>query len=385
MLKNQYNLGSMLLILTVVAVSLGFVFEPLKNFFYANIIINSVILGVLLMGMLYALRTVWVLQKEDNWLKNITIATPKQASANLPPSPSPSSFLKPLREPRLLAILTHFCQLSNDGKITLKALSSDTRQAILHSLDSRLNESRETLRYLVGLLIFLGLLGTFWGLLDTLRSISGIVSNLQPIADGENIFANLRQSLAGPLGGMGTAFSSSLFGLGGSLILGFLGLQAGQAQNRFYNNLESLLTRITAPSHSKTEANPYGFSVMESISEQISRLASAITHSHNNQSPEAETHEISKSLQYLRSQAAAQTELLERLVKSQLQMEINMVESLPTAGQTRQQIEALQAIAKQLDSLQVALAKRDDRNADKIAEAVRVLAKTIAHLKAPAE
>jgi hypothetical protein len=97
-------------------------------------------------------------------------------------------------------------------------------------------------RYLTGLLVFLGLLGTFWGLLETIGSIGRVIQTLEVGADSSRIFEDLKTGLAAPLGGMGIAFSSSLFGLAGSLILGFLDLQAGQAQNRFYTDLEDWLS-----------------------------------------------------------------------------------------------------------------------------------------------
>ena len=118
-------------------------------------------------------------------------------------------------------------------------------KSIMESLDGRLTESREISRYLIGLTIFLGLLGTFWGLLETINSVGITVSSLNFSEDTQRLFKVLKQGLEEPLSGMGTAFSSSLFGLGGSLILGFLDLQSGQAQNRFYNEVEEKLSQHT--------------------------------------------------------------------------------------------------------------------------------------------
>ena len=117
---------------------------------------------------------------------------------------------------------------------------------MLNSVASRLEEQRETTRYLVGLLIFLGLLGTFWGLLQTVSTVGNTIGALDTSAsDNVMLFDQLKEGLAGPLKGMGTAFSASMFGLSGSLILGFLDLQAGHAQGRFYNELEDWLSGIT--------------------------------------------------------------------------------------------------------------------------------------------
>ena len=117
-------------------------------------------------------------------------------------------------------------------------MSPQMLRLVLDSLGTRLDESRETARYLTGLLVFLGLLGTFWGLLETVGSIGGVIASLQGGGETASLFNDLKTGLARPLAGMSLAFTSSLFGLAGSLVLGFLDLQAGQAQNRFYTELE---------------------------------------------------------------------------------------------------------------------------------------------------
>ena len=154
----------------------------------------------------------------------------------------------------------------------------------MDSIGSRLDEARDTGRYLVGLLVFLGLLGTFWGLLDTIRSVGITINALDTkSADSVLIFEELKTGLAAPLKGMGTAFASSLFGLSGSLVLGFLELQASQAHSRFYNELEEWLSGITelTPGGSAEGASVeqinrqlYGalFEVQRSLSEIADRL-----------------------------------------------------------------------------------------------------------------
>jgi hypothetical protein len=121
------------------------------------------------------------------------------------------------------------------------AISAQTMRAFLDSLATRLDEARDISRYLTGLLVFLGLLGTFWGLIETVGSVGTIINGLKMGGDADSVFDALKEGLAAPLGGMGISFSSSLFGLAGSLVLGFLDLQTGQAQNRFYTNLEDWL------------------------------------------------------------------------------------------------------------------------------------------------
>ncbi len=125
-------------------------------------------------------------------------------------------------------------------------LSPQTMRSLLDSLASRLDESRDLVRYLVGLLIFLGLLGTFWGLLETVSSVGDAIKNLDVTStQSSSVFEELKTGLQRPLAGMGLSFASSLFGLAGSLILGFMDLKASQAQNRFYHNFEDWLSTIT--------------------------------------------------------------------------------------------------------------------------------------------
>ena len=125
-------------------------------------------------------------------------------------------------------------------------ISPQSMRSMLDSMSSRFDESRDLSRYLVGLLIFLGLLGTFWGLLTTVSSIGDAINALDVSStQSGTVFEGLKEGLKGPLGGMGLSFSSSMFGLAGSLVLGFLDLKASQAQNRFYNDLEDWLSTIT--------------------------------------------------------------------------------------------------------------------------------------------
>jgi hypothetical protein len=121
------------------------------------------------------------------------------------------------------------------------AMSSQTMRTIMDSIATRLDEARDVSRYMTGLLVFLGLLGTFWGLIETVGSVKTVIQGLKVGGDAGQMFDALKEGLAAPLGGMGISFSSSLFGLAGSLILGFLDLQTGQAQNRFYTDLEDWL------------------------------------------------------------------------------------------------------------------------------------------------
>ena len=183
---------------------------------------TSVILGIILV-----FRQVWMLNIEVNWIETYRSERPG-LSVNAAPT-------------LLAPMATMFGERSGELRIT-----TVTMRSILDGVNARLDEERDLTRYLIGLLIFLGLLGTFWGLLQTVRSVADVISSLQ-VTGGEltQIFDSLKEGLNAPLTGMGTAFSSSLFGLAGSLVLGFLDLQAGSAQNRFYNELEEWLSGLT--------------------------------------------------------------------------------------------------------------------------------------------
>jgi hypothetical protein len=222
-----WRMSLFLILAALLAVILDGQTAQLRRSFMANPGLNGLIIGVLLIGIVYAFRQVLRLYPEIQWVNNFRISDPG---------------LTVEKQPVLLAPMATMLR-DRTGHLSLATGSTRT---LLDSVASRLDEQRETTRYLVGLLVFLGLLGTFWGLLTTVSSVGSTISALDT-SGGENvmIFDQLKEGLAGPLSGMGIAFSSSLFGLSGSLILGFLDLQAGHAQSRFYNELEDWLSNIT--------------------------------------------------------------------------------------------------------------------------------------------
>jgi hypothetical protein len=197
--------------------------------FMSNPALNAVIICVLVIGVALAFRQVLRLFPEIHWVNGFRVSDPGLALRDSP------TLLAPMA-----SLLGNRLGRANISTVTLRS--------ILDSVGSRLDEARDVGRYLTGLLVFLGLLGTFWGLLNTVSSVGTVINSLSAGTDAGAIFENLKQGLGAPLGGMGIAFSSSLFGLAGSLILGFLDLQAGQAQNRFYNELEDWLSAtVTDP------------------------------------------------------------------------------------------------------------------------------------------
>ena len=189
--------------------------------FMANPGLNSLILGVLFMGVVLSLRQVARLFPEIRWVNAQQLGERGG-----------------VRDPVLLAPVA---LILGEG-LARRAISALTLRAVLDSIGTRLDESREIARYLTGLLVFLGLLGTFWGLLETVASIGGVIKSMQTGADAAVMFDDLKNGLAAPIAGMAVSFTSSLFGLAGSLVLGFLDLQAGQAQNRFFTELEDYLS-----------------------------------------------------------------------------------------------------------------------------------------------
>ena len=226
--------------------------EKLKDFYLTNQTLNSIIIFVIVVGIVYILKQTFLLKNELNWLTRlINTKQPSKLS---------------VRSPSLLKYLDTFLK-EHSGKFIF---SQSAMKSIMESLDGRLIESREISRYLIGLTVFLGLLGTFWGLLETINSVGVTVNSLNFSEDTQKLFKVLKQGLEEPLGGMGTAFSSSLFGLGGSLILGFLDLQSSQAQNRFYNEVEEKLsqhTKFTLMNMDENDKKNLGPAYIESLIE----------------------------------------------------------------------------------------------------------------------
>lgn len=217
---------TMLIFLILIGFCVAILYRQAHSAFMTNPGLNGLILGVLLIGVLMVFSQVLALRREVTWINSFRAAGNADRVG---------------RDPKLLAPMRALI-----GNRQTMALSTSSLRSILDSIATRLDEQRDTSRYLVGLLVFLGLLGTFWGLLGTIGSIGDIIQSLDPNSgDSGDVLEALKQGLSGPLAGMGTAFSSSLLGLSGSLVLGFLDLQAGRAQNRFYMELENWLSTMT--------------------------------------------------------------------------------------------------------------------------------------------
>jgi hypothetical protein len=230
MTKPTNYLIRMIVFCVVVYGTAAIISPQLTRFFMANPLINSVIVVVEIFGVFWNLRQVQRLYPEIAWVEAFRRTRQKLEQAH---------------PPVLLAPMARMLHGRADGERRV-TLSGQAMSTILDGIASRLDESRELSRYVTGVMIFLGLLGTFWGLLHTVSSVAAVINGMN-LAGGDvnGMFAQLKAGLAGPLAGMGTAFSSSMFGLSGALILGFLDLTAGQAMNRFFNELEEWLAGLT--------------------------------------------------------------------------------------------------------------------------------------------
>lgn len=308
MTRPRQFLFRMFLFLAVIGIAVGLFHPPLVEAFMANPVLNGFILGVLFLGILFNIRQVLSLWPEEEWLDAFR--------QNRQPLSG--------RRPRLLAPMAAMIG-ERRGRLTL---SAPALRSLLDGIASRLDESRDLSRYAIGLLVFLGLLGTFWGLLQTVGSISDIIRSLSiDVSDPGRVFGELKQQLEIPLGGMGTAFSSSLFGLSGSLILGFLDLQAGQAQNRFFNELEEYLSASTRLStgpglhDGETTVPAYVQALLEQTAESLEALQRLLSRS---EEARAATHTsvlaLSEKLAALTDQMRTEQQLMLRLAEGQSEL-----------------------------------------------------------------
>lgn len=269
-----------MLVFLVLCALVGVVlYRQILNAFMANPGLNGLIVGVLVIGILLSFRQVLRLFPEVAWVNSFRLADPGIAVE---------------RPPVLLAPMA---ALLGD-RLGRMAISTPMMRGILDSIATRLDEARDLSRYLTGLLIFLGLLGTFWGLIETVGSVGKVVDTLKPGGDPASVFETLREGLAAPLGGMGIAFSSSLFGLAGSLVLGFLDLQMSQAQNRFYTDLEDWLS-TTVQDISAEPAGSGSAPLSGDMKAAIERLRDTVSETGGNKAATAAMANLAEAIQGL--------------------------------------------------------------------------------------
>jgi methyl-accepting chemotaxis protein len=257
---------------------IGVVLSPqLLDAFWANPFINGLILLVLIIGIVLSFRQVIRLFPEVTWVNSLQDGNP--TGSHLP------SLLMPV------AVIMR-------DRMGETVITPASMRSILDSVGIRLDEAKDTSRYMTGLLVFLGLLGTFYGLLQTVNSVGAVIQGLDVTTDDAgNLFGNLKEGLQAPLGGMGTAFASSLFGLSGSLVLGFLDLQASQSQNAFYTDLEDWMSSMTELDHpmAQLQANQLGISSDE-MHQMFERLGASVQSSSSSQNAIRAMAELAKGI-----------------------------------------------------------------------------------------
>ncbi len=352
--------------------------RPLLAAFMGNPAVNGVILGILLAGIIYIFRQVLLLDPEIDWIESF-----RQRLANRDLSAPPG------RAPRLLGPMARMLGSRQGGRVSLSATSLQT---LLDGIASRLDETRETSRYLIGVLVFLGLLGTFYGLLETVRSVGGVIGALNvSSSDLARAFADLKTGLESPLHGMATAFSSSLFGLAGSLVLGFLDLQAGQAQNRFYNDLEEWLSTYT-----RLSTGPFGDSgegsvpayiqaLLEQTADSLENLQRLLTRSEEGRiAGNATLATLGERLGAIGEYMNAGQGLMARLTDSQTQLQPALARLAAAAENSLGQDDVLRTHLRNIEGYMARLiedaAEGRAQSVHELRSEIRLLARTIAAL-----
>jgi hypothetical protein len=295
----------MLVFLILCALVVVVLYKQIWTAFLANPGLNGLIIFVLGVGIALAFRQVVRLFPEVNWVNGFRLADPGLAVERPPVLLAPMAVL--LRD-----------------RIGRVAISSQLMRGILDSIAARLDEARDMSRYMTGLLVFLGLLGTFWGLIETVGSVGNVINTLKPGGDAGSIFDSLKEGLAAPLSGMGISFSSSLFGLAGSLVLGFLDLQMSQAQNRFYTELEDWLSTtvrdLGAEPAAATPAAAGGAPALPGdLRSSIERLREAVVDSGSNRATTTAMANLAEAIQGLVHHMRTEQQMIRDWVDSQAQ------------------------------------------------------------------
>lgn len=368
--------------LACVAAGLFFVFEPLRSAFMANAPLNGLILGVLVLGVFYNFRQAGLLYREVSWLERFRDNLSEAEAGMRVPLPETSD------APNLLGPMATMLSDRRGIRFSLSALSM---RSILDGIASRLDESRDLSRYNIGLLIFLGLLGTFWGLLETVSSIGDVIGSLR-VDGGEAaaVFENLKGGLEAPIDGMGTAFSSSLFGLAGSLILGFLDLQASQAQNRFYNDLEEWLSSITRlssgafGSEGEQGIPAYVQALLEQTAESLENLQVIISRSEEGKhSVNASLGSLTEKIEALTDHMRTEQQVMRQLAESHMEMKPILQKLADARADSSSGMdENVQKHFRSIDTNMQRLVEETRLSRDEISDAlrreIRLLARTIA-------
>ena len=306
---NQYliRLSVFLLLILIVVV---FLYPFLQTAFLSHIYINLIIILALVFGLCFNVYNLSRLNSDYRSLANFNIHKSPQVFL------SSSSLLKNLSQQ------IH----EGDGRYTFK---SSKIEKILESVDMGLLSLRETSRYLVGLLVFLGLLGTFWGLLKTVGSVGNVISGLG--IDDTNVagfFNSLKDGLNAPLQGMSVAFSSSLLGLAGSLILGYADLNLGQAQNKFTEFLEKTLQNNSSPDFiNASSSDTSTLSSIQKIYDNLDNLVYTLKETSQHQSQIfSYMQSLTEQMKELNTNSREQEKKLSNFLSTQLNTQSNMLQ-----------------------------------------------------------
>jgi hypothetical protein len=294
----QVFLWRMVIFLVIAGFVAVILYRQIFHAFMANPGLNGLIVGVLALGSVLAMRQVVRLFPEITWVNSFRVGDPG---------------LEVRAAPRLLGPMAALLR-DRAGRVEV---TTDVMRSILESIGMRLDETRDITRYIGGLLVFLGLLGTFWGLTETVSSVGRSIQALN-VGTGDlgAVFEDLKTGLAAPLGGMGVAFSSSLFGLAGSLVIGFLDLQANQAQNRFYNELEEWLSAVTQVDIGG-DAAASGLGSAESLRVAIDRLARSLADAPQNRSSATAMASLAEGIQGLVAHMRSEQQMIRTWVEEQ--------------------------------------------------------------------
>ena len=377
MSQSRRFLIRMVLFLVLVAGLAALLGRSLVNAFMGNPAVNGVILSILIAGIIYIFRQVLLLDPELRWIEGFRN---HEFGAGDSPSAPP---------PRLLGSMARMLEAQQGRRVSLSATSL---QALLDGIASRLNETRETSRYLIGVLIFLGLLGTFYGLLETVRSVGDVIGALNIGAnDVARAFADLKSGLESPLHGMGTAFSASLFGLAGSLVLGFLDLQAGQAQNRFYNDLEEWLSTYTRLSGGQLgdggdgSVPAYIQALLEQTADSLENLQRILARSEESRiGANATLASLTDRLGVLGEQMKAGQMLMVRLAENQLELKPSLTRLADVAEGSLGHDDVLRSHLRNIEAYLARLtedvAQGRAQSVQELRSEIRILARTIAAL-----
>ncbi len=362
----------MLVFVGVVALIAGLLFEPLALAFRANPVFNGLILGVLAIGLLINFRQVVILGPERRWIERFRDA----------------DNARPAGRTRLLGAMARMLEGGPGERFSLSTLSLRT---LLDGVRLRLDESRDISRYFIGLLVFLGLLGTFWGLLDTLRAVGDVIQGLSLDEQaGSDFFLELRDGLQAPLSGMGTAFSSSLFGLAGAVVLGFIDLQAGSAQNRFYNDLEEWLsgqTRLASgllAAGEEASVPAYIEALLEQTADALEQLQRLMQRAEEDRrAADARLGELATELARLTEQGQGERRSLVAMARSQTGLQ-SVLERLGDSldareGQDTAIRDGLRDLARATDKLHAGLDEDRERLIGTLREEIRLLSRVMAH------